>query len=84
MAAMAPDCLGLPCHYDSSVKIPFYGDFGLNSGVLLMNLTRMRKFGFFDKALQAINTYEHLFTFLDQEVFNIIFYNNPSMQLKLH
>ena len=78
IAGLAPDCLVAPCHYDPTVKLPFYGDHGINSGVILMNLTRMRRFRFFDKAVKYIKTYEHLFFYLDQEVFNVMFYHNPS------
>ncbi|KAL4718764.1 hypothetical protein ACJJTC_003361, partial [Scirpophaga incertulas] len=34
--------------YPRFAKHPFYGKYGLNSGVMLMNLTRMRRFGWVD------------------------------------
>ncbi|KAI8435796.1 hypothetical protein MSG28_004023 [Choristoneura fumiferana] len=34
--------------YTRFAKHPFYGKYGLNSGVMLMNLTRMRDFGWVD------------------------------------
>ncbi|CAG7722961.1 unnamed protein product, partial [Allacma fusca] len=46
MIAMAPDGLPPAKSTYSSSKVPYYAPRGLNSGVLLMNLTRMRQMDF--------------------------------------
>jgi UDP-xylose:glucoside alpha-1,3-xylosyltransferase len=46
--------------YPKSSKIPFYGEFGLNSGVMLMNLTRMRNINWVDKLTPIYDKYKKL------------------------
>jgi UDP-xylose:glucoside alpha-1,3-xylosyltransferase len=63
---------------------PIIGKYGVNSGVLLMNLTRMREFGWISKVLTvhkyyAINQKKY---FADQGIINIVLEENPGKRLK--
>lgn len=66
-----------------SANFPFYARFGLNSGVLLMNLTRMRDFNFVDKLTRIFHHYRHAIRFFDQDVLNVFSYFNPGTYLKV-
>lgn len=64
-------------YQQNSVRFPFYGLSGLNSGILLMNLTRMREFKFIEKAVRVYEAYQHLLLLVDQDMLNILAYYNP-------
>ncbi len=49
---------------------------GLNSGVLLMNLTRMRTFGFEQFVFPIFQKYKALMHMGDQDTFNIFFHDH--------
>lgn len=53
----------------------FYGPTGLNAGVILMNVTRMKSFpgGWEAASMRAWDEYEDLLIYHDQDVLNIIF-----------
>ncbi|KAF3859571.1 hypothetical protein F7725_021970 [Dissostichus mawsoni] len=75
LAAMAPE------HeepriawYNRFARHPYYGKTGINSGVMLMNMTRMRSM-FFKK-------YKLNITWGDQDLLNIIFHHNPECLLE--
>lgn len=59
--------------YNRFARHPYYGRLGLNSGVMLMNLTRMREFDFVNKILPLYQTYKYNITWGDQCLLNILF-----------
>lgn len=50
---------------------------GVNSGVMLMNLTRMRKFKWVDYVVPIYKEYKLKITWGDQDIINIIFHYHP-------
>ena len=50
---------------------------GVNSGVMLMNLTRLRKFGWEEYVLPIYKHYKLSITWGDQDIINIIFHYHP-------
>ncbi|KAL0819616.1 hypothetical protein ABMA28_007698 [Loxostege sticticalis] len=60
--------------YPRFAKHPFYGKYGLNSGVMLMNLTRMRTFGWVDYATPIMLKWKLYIPWGDQDIINIIFH----------
>lgn len=58
-------------------RYPFVQPSGINSGVLLMNLTRMRDFSFFKKIDLIYQQYKDVLFLQDQDLLNIIGYYNP-------
>lgn len=78
MAAMAPEHEDLATGwYNRFAKHPYYGRLGVNSGVMLMNLTRLRKFGWEDYVLPIYKHYKLAITWGDQDIINIIFHFHP-------
>ncbi|XP_061523366.1 glucoside xylosyltransferase 1 isoform X2 [Phycodurus eques] len=94
LAAMAPE------HeepriawYSRFARHPFYGRTGINSGVMLMNLTRMRNM-FFKNDMTSVGLrweellmpllqkYKLNITWGDQDLLNIIFHYNPELLLE--
>ncbi|XP_006813755.1 glucoside xylosyltransferase 2-like [Saccoglossus kowalevskii] len=65
--------------YSKYSKIPYYGSLGLNAGVMLMNLTRMRYKHWEDNMLDVYNEYKANLTFADQDIMNIFFHFNPDI-----
>ncbi|VVC91532.1 unnamed protein product, partial [Leptidea sinapis] len=64
--------------YPRFAKHPFYGKFGLNSGVMLMNLTRMREFGWVDYVTPIMLKWKLYIPWGDQDIINIIFHYHES------
>ncbi|XP_047509946.1 glucoside xylosyltransferase 1 [Pieris napi] len=60
--------------YPRFAKHPFYGKYGLNSGVMLMNLTRMREFAWVDYVTPIMLKYKLYIPWGDQDIINIIFH----------
>lgn len=52
---------------------------GVNSGVMLMNLTRMRSFKWEEYILPLHKEYKLKITWGDQDLINILFYYHPGM-----
>uniref|UniRef100_A0A4W6D6Y2 Glucoside xylosyltransferase 1 n=1 Tax=Lates calcarifer TaxID=8187 RepID=A0A4W6D6Y2_LATCA len=94
LAAMAPE------HeepriawYNRFARHPFYGRTGINSGVMLMNMTRMRS-TFFKNDMTSVGLrweellmpllqkYKLNITWGDQDLLNIIFHHNPESLLE--
>ncbi|KAL7867803.1 hypothetical protein SRHO_G00091870 [Serrasalmus rhombeus] len=89
MAAMAPE------HeepriawYNRFARHPYYGKTGVNSGVMLMNMTRIRAKHFrndmtpvhlrwVDLLMPLLQKYKLNITWGDQDLLNIIFHHNP-------
>ena len=63
--------------YPRFARHPFAGTNGMNSGVMLMNLTRMRAFPWTEKILEAYQKYKLSITWGDQDLLNIIFHDHP-------
>lgn len=75
MAAMAPEHEDLATGwYNRFAKHPYYGRLGVNSGVMLMNLTRLRKFGWEEYVVPIYKHYKLAITWGDQDIINIIFH----------
>ena len=66
-------------HYNNKneVKFPFIPPYGMNSGVLLMNLTRLREFSFIKKISLIYDQYKEMLSLYDQDLINILGYYNP-------
>lgn len=56
---------------------PYYGQLGVNSGVMLMNLTRMREFKWNRYMLPLYKEYKLKITWGDQDLINILFSYHP-------
>ncbi|XP_054289330.1 glucoside xylosyltransferase 1-like isoform X1 [Macrosteles quadrilineatus] len=78
MAALAPEHEDPNTGwYNRFARHPYYGKLGVNSGVMLMNLTRMRQFGW-DQYLSPIyKAFRLKITWGDQDIINIIFHYHP-------
>ncbi|XP_017845714.1 glucoside xylosyltransferase 2 isoform X2 [Drosophila busckii] len=63
--------------YNRFARHPFYGPLGVNSGVMLMNLTRMRQFNWEQHILPIYKEYKLRITWGDQDIINILFYYHP-------
>ncbi|XP_071955139.1 glucoside xylosyltransferase 1-like [Antedon mediterranea] len=63
--------------YNRFARHPYYGMTGLNSGVMLMNLTRMRAFGWTQKIVPIYREYKMKITWGDQDLINILFHFHP-------
>ena len=63
--------------YNRFARHPYYGRLGLNSGVMLMNLTRMRDIHFVSNMLPIYNEYKYNITWGDQCLLNIFFHFHP-------
>lgn len=63
--------------YNRFARHPFYGSMGINSGVMLMNLTRMREFKWVEYILPLYKEYKLKITWGDQDLINILFYYHP-------
>ncbi|XP_054993002.1 glucoside xylosyltransferase 2 [Sorex araneus] len=89
LAAMAPEHeISKIGWYSRFARHPFYGSAGINSGVMLMNLTRIRSAQFKnslipeglaweDMLYPLYQKYKNSITWGDQDLLNIIFYFNP-------
>ncbi|XP_021916719.1 glucoside xylosyltransferase 2 isoform X2 [Zootermopsis nevadensis] len=63
--------------YNRFAKHPYYGHLGVNSGVMLMNLTRMRAFSWTSYVVPIYKEYKLKITWGDQDIINIIFHFHP-------
>jgi UDP-xylose:glucoside alpha-1,3-xylosyltransferase len=70
--------------YSQFAKHPYYGQAGLNSGVMLMSLEGIRSLDTWSKELSAIlYKYESKFVWGDQDVLNVFFNHHPEKLLPL-
>ncbi|XP_073950383.1 glucoside xylosyltransferase 1-like [Choristoneura fumiferana] len=69
--------------YTRFAKHPFYGKYGLNSGVMLMNLTRMRDFGWVDYVTPIMLKWKLYIPWGDQDIINVIFHYHGRAVLEL-
>ncbi|CAG7833217.1 unnamed protein product [Allacma fusca] len=63
-----------PGYYNLLSQIPYYGTRGINAGVMLMNLTRMRAFNFESRAKAIYTAYDQKIVLADQDIINGIFH----------
>ncbi|XP_066258133.1 glucoside xylosyltransferase 2 [Euwallacea similis] len=63
--------------YNRFAKHPYYGNLGVNSGVMLMNLTRMRIFKWTEYVVPIYKKFKLHITWGDQDIINIIFHYHP-------
>jgi lipopolysaccharide biosynthesis glycosyltransferase len=78
MAALAP----VESHYSNVHNFPYYGlvGMGLNAGVILFNMTRMRRMvgGGFTEAIRVVwHKYADKLHLAEQDMLNIIFSTSP-------
>ncbi|XP_063875952.1 uncharacterized protein LOC135108970 isoform X2 [Scylla paramamosain] len=72
-----------PCLYmygPGFKKFPTYGSSGLNTGVLVMNLTRVRAFegGWTENIIPIMEEYKTKLSLADQDILNILFSNETT------
>ncbi|XP_054717429.1 glucoside xylosyltransferase 1-like [Uloborus diversus] len=63
--------------YNRFARHPFYEPLGVNSGVMLMNLTRMREFQWETYLPPIMREYKLNIVWGDQDIINIIFHFHP-------
>uniref|UniRef100_A0A336MJQ6 UDP-D-xylose:beta-D-glucoside alpha-1,3-D-xylosyltransferase n=1 Tax=Culicoides sonorensis TaxID=179676 RepID=A0A336MJQ6_CULSO len=63
--------------YNRFSRHPFYPPLGVNSGVMLMNLTRMRQFNWTERILPIYEEYKMKLVWGDQDILNILFHFHP-------
>ncbi|XP_067655590.1 glucoside xylosyltransferase 1-like [Haliotis asinina] len=63
--------------YNRFARHPFYGKLGVNSGVMLMNLTRLRESVWLPSMIEYYKEYKLKITFGDQDLINIYFHDFP-------
>jgi len=63
--------------YNRFARHPFYGRLGVNSGVMLMNLTRMREMKWEQHIVSIHKEYKLRIIWGDQDIINILFYYHP-------
>ncbi|XP_052674405.1 glucoside xylosyltransferase 2-like [Crassostrea angulata] len=76
--AMAPDNeVRHTAWYNRFAKHPYYGELGVNSGVILMNLTRIRASTWPTSIIKYHKEYKLKMTYGDQDLMNIYFHFHP-------
>lgn len=84
IAALALECGNKEnCHYSSGLPYPYYKPYGLNSGMMLMNLTRMRSLRWEVKLVEIFSKYKNNLAYGDQSILNIYFENNRKTLFEL-
>lgn len=95
LASMAPEHEETnTAWYSRFARHPYYGLTGINSGVMLMNMSRIRmthfknnlsakELSWIDMMLPLYKKYQWNITWGDQDLLNIIFHFNPEMLLEL-
>lgn len=82
LAALAPESEDYATNwYRRFARHPFYQPLGVNSGVMLMNLTRMREFDWERQLSPLLRNYSRDITWGDQDLLNILFSAHPERLL---
>lgn len=63
--------------YNRFAQHPYFKPLGVNSGVMLMNLTRMREFQWESHLPPIYEKYKQKITWGDQDILNILFHSHP-------
>lgn len=63
--------------YNRFARHPYYGPLGVNSGVMLMNLTRLRQTRWLPEIMEYYKEYRLKITWGDQDLINVYFYFHP-------
>ncbi|XP_048729454.2 glucoside xylosyltransferase 2-like [Ostrea edulis] len=63
--------------YNRFARHPYYGELGVNSGVMLMNLTRLRNSTWLPSVMKYYREYKLKITWGDQDLINIYFHFHP-------
>ncbi|OWA50346.1 putative Glucoside xylosyltransferase 2 [Hypsibius exemplaris] len=72
-------------YYNRHSKLPFFvPPLGVNSGVLLMNLTRLRSSNFTWEIIRSYTKYQQKLNFHDQDLLNIYLYEHPENFYRLN
>ncbi|CAF1506304.1 unnamed protein product [Adineta ricciae] len=69
--------------YNQYASHPYYGSMGLNSGVMLMNLTRMREVDMISKLMNIFDEFHLYIRYGDQCLLNIYFHSYPEQMYEL-
>lgn len=78
LAGVSPEGEDAPTGwYNKHARHPYYGELGINSGIMLMNLTRMRKANWNDIVLKKYQDYRSGIVFGDQDILNVVFHFYP-------
>ncbi|KAM7286705.1 glucoside xylosyltransferase 1 [Ixodes scapularis] len=84
LAALVPESEDYATNwYRRFARHPFFEPLGVNSGVMLMNLTRMRAFGWESLMGPLLTKYERNISWGDQDLINIVFHDHPGKLLVL-
>ena len=70
-------------HYGVHSRAPFYEPFGLNSGVIMMHLSRLRQFRWMANLTHFHSQYHSSFSYGDQDLFNVLFHFNRDLMYRL-
>lgn len=65
--------------YYRFARHPYYKPYGVNSGVMLMNLTKMRMFNWIDRMEPILEKYRTELVWGDQDILNILFNRFPGL-----
>ncbi|CAN8019834.1 unnamed protein product [Ixodes persulcatus] len=68
-------------YFNRTRNMPRYKRYGLNSGVMLMNLTRMRDFGLEAVLMGLFDKYQNDLVYRDQDLLNVVFHVHPERVL---
>ncbi|CAN7937377.1 unnamed protein product [Ixodes hexagonus] len=63
--------------YQQHAKAPYVQPYGVNAGVMPMNLTRMRSFGWVSRMGPLLREYESRIAWADQDLVNLVFSAHP-------
>ena len=63
--------------YNRFARHPYYGERGVNSGVMLMNIAKMRELDWVDRMIEYHKEYKLRITWGDQDLINIFFHYYP-------
>nr|XP_037275720.1 glucoside xylosyltransferase 2-like [Rhipicephalus microplus] len=79
MAGMAPETEHLKnnCYLREKIRRPYVPPLGLNSGLMMMNLTRMRAFNLEDHMIRLLEEFQERIVYGDQDLLNIFFTRYP-------
>ncbi|ODM96072.1 Glucoside xylosyltransferase 2 [Orchesella cincta] len=67
---------GFPSFYEKHSRIPFVPPTGVSSGVMLLNLTRIRQYDWETKITNVLSSFAHDLLRGDQDIINALFYFN--------